>query len=100
VGVFLWLCTKNRHDKHAAIGSGVAIAVYAIFLGLFLGLYVVPLTMAAFRTVHDLGNDMVYPPGYYNNTWFNNPYYWNNPNNFGNSSTWNTTSLGSNTTSP
>jgi hypothetical protein len=69
VGVFLWLCTKNRHDKHAAIGSGVAIAVYAIFLGLFLGLYVVPLTTAVFKMANDLATNP--------NSYLNNPAFWN-----------------------
>jgi hypothetical protein len=58
VGVFLPLCTKNRQDKRAAIGSGVMVVVYALVLGLVLGLYVVP--MIAFANA-------LYGPGPNNN---------------------------------
>jgi hypothetical protein len=92
VGVFLWLCTKNRHDKHAAIGSGVAIAVYAIFLGLFLGLYVVPLTMATVSMVNNLANNP--------NSILNNPNFWNFTGTGYSIGTWNGTAWVNGTTSP
>lgn len=39
IGVFLPLCTKNRNDKWAAIGSGVMIFVYSgVVIGLTVGL--------------------------------------------------------------
>jgi len=43
IGMFLPLCTKKRSDAWAALASGIAFVVYAITLGLIMGLVVVPI---------------------------------------------------------
>jgi hypothetical protein len=47
IGIFLPLCTKNKNDKRAAIGSGVMIVVYGVVIGVVVGLVIVPMTQAA-----------------------------------------------------
>ena len=56
IGIFLPLCTKNRSDKRAAIGSGVMLVVYAVVIGVVVGLVIVPMTAAAVSMTKDFTN--------------------------------------------
>uniref|UniRef100_A0A383V3D1 Uncharacterized protein n=1 Tax=Tetradesmus obliquus TaxID=3088 RepID=A0A383V3D1_TETOB len=55
VGAFLPLCAKNKNNRRAAIGSGVMIAVYAILLGVLLGIALSPGSC-----INQLGGEVCY----------------------------------------